>query len=66
VREEVVLDRALIFLYEQVLDVELGSIGPVDRADEPRRLPTVLSRDEGRRLFDALSTGPNRLVAHLL
>lgn len=29
-------------------------------------LPTVLSRDEVRRLFAALSPGPNRLVAHLL
>jgi len=58
--------NALIFLYEQVLGVELGSIGPVDRADEPRRLPTVLSRDEVRQLFAALSPGPNRLVAHLL
>jgi len=79
VREEVVLDRALIFLYEQVLDVELGSIGPVDRADEPlgdigaieradrpRRLPTVLSKRETHRLFAAMDPGPNALVAHLL
>ena len=53
VREEVVLDRALIFLYEQVLGVELGEIGPVDRADRPKRLPTVLSREEVQRLFAA-------------
>jgi hypothetical protein len=38
--------NALIFLYEQVLGVELGSIGPVNRADELKRLPTVLSCDE--------------------
>jgi len=62
----VVLDRALIFLYEQVLDLELADIGPLDRADRPKRLPTVLSRNEVQRLFAALSPGPNRLVAHLL
>jgi integron integrase len=58
--------NALIFLYEQVLGVELGDIGPVDRADRPKRLPTVCSRNEVRRLFDAMSPGPNRLIAHLL
>jgi len=66
VRAEVVLDRALIFLYKQVLGVELGDVGPLDRADRPKRLPTVLSREEVHRLFDAMSTGPNRLIAHLL
>lgn len=61
-----VLDRALIFLYEQVLEIELDDIGPLDRADRPKRLPTVLSREEVRQLFAALSPGPNRLTAHLL
>jgi len=58
--------NALMFLYEQVLGLELGDIGPLDRADRPRRLPTVLSRDEVQRLFAAFSPGPNRLIAHLL
>jgi len=57
---------ALLFLYEQVLGVELDDIGPLDRVDRPKRLPTVLSRDEVQRLFSALSSGPNRLVVHLL
>jgi hypothetical protein len=61
----VVLDRALIFLYKQMLGVELGDVGPLDRADRPKRLPTVLSREEVHRLFDAMSTGPNRPIAHL-
>ncbi len=61
-----VVDRALVFLYEQVLGKDLDDIGPLDRADRPKRLPTVLSRDEVQRLFDALSAGPNRLVAPLL
>jgi site-specific recombinase XerD len=57
---------ALLFLYEQVLGEDLGGIGPLDRADRPKRLPTVLSREEVQRLFAAFSPGPNRLVAHLL
>jgi len=58
--------NALVFLYEQVLGVELGDLGPLDRADRPKRFPTVLSRGEVQRLFAALSAGPNRLVAPLL
>jgi integron integrase len=57
---------ALIFLYEQVLDLERADIGPLDRADRPKRLPTVCSRDEVQRLFAALAPGPNRLIVHLL
>jgi hypothetical protein len=49
-----------------VIGVELGDIGPVDRAERPKRLPTVLSREEVQRLFAALSRGPNHLIAHLL
>jgi integron integrase len=58
--------NALKFLYDDVLDVPLGDIGTIERADRPRRLPTVLSRAEVRRLFRNLSPGANRLVAHLL
>ena len=50
--------NALLFLYEQVLGENLGDIGPLDRADRPKRLPTVLSRDQVRRLFAVLSPGP--------
>ncbi|WP_240328313.1 tyrosine-type recombinase/integrase [Salinibacter ruber] len=46
-----------------MLEIELDDIGPLDR---PKRLPTVLSREEVRQLFAALSPGPNRLIAHLL
>jgi integron integrase len=58
--------NALTFLYEQVLDAPLGDVGTIERADRPKRLPTVLSREEVRRLFAAMSAGENRLVAHLL
>lgn len=58
--------NALVFLYEQVLDDPLGDIGTIERADRPKRLPTVLSRSDVRRLFAAMPSSENRLVAHLL
>lgn len=56
---------ALLFLYREVLHQELD--GPIDalHAHKPKRLPTVLTRDEVRRLFDHLS-GVNLLMARLL
>jgi hypothetical protein len=36
----------LLFLYKDVLNVQLGSVPPVVRARTPERLPVVLSRDE--------------------
>jgi integron integrase len=61
--------NALVFLYDHVLDQSLGDIGTIERADRPERLPTVLSQQEVRRLFRAMSntqSRPNQLVAHLL
>ena len=37
---------ALLFLYKQVLAIEIGPVPPVVRARTPERLPVVLSRDE--------------------
>src|SRR5215510_9833281 len=39
---------ALLFLYQQVLHVPLEQIQGVVRANRPRRLPVVLSREEVR------------------
>ena len=58
--------NALVFLYDHVLDEPLGDIGAIERADRPKRAPTVLSKPETRRLFAAMDAGPNALVAHLL
>ena len=33
---------ALVFLYKHVLKIDLGELGPMERAKEPERLPTVL------------------------
>jgi site-specific recombinase XerD len=55
---------ALLFLYREVLHKDLG---PVDalRAKRPKRLPTVLTQEETRRLLGQLS-GTHGLMAKLL
>jgi integron integrase len=57
--------NALVFFLERASDVPLGEIGEFPRAQRPRRLPVVLSREEVRRLLDALS-GACALMAELL
>ncbi len=56
--------NALIFLYRQVLGVELTAIDAM-RAKRTRRLPVVLSREEVKRLLGKL-TGQHWLIASLL
>lgn len=56
---------ALLFLYRQVLGIDLGALPQATRAKRPKRLPVVLSRDEARHLVGALA-GIERLVALLL
>ena len=56
---------ALLFLYRNVLQVELG--GPIEamRANRSRRLPTVLSKEEVLRVLSLLR-GTHRVMAQLL
>jgi integron integrase len=57
--------NALLFLYNTILERPLdGSINAV-RAKRPRRLPTVLTKEETNLLLDCLS-GTYRLMAQLL
>ncbi len=56
---------ALLFLYRNVLRVELPWLDEVVRARRTRRLPVVLSRDEVARVLEQLH-GPTRLMASLL
>ncbi|MGH8078326.1 MAG: integron integrase [Lysobacter sp.] len=56
---------ALLFLYRQVLGVDLPWMESVTRARRPRRIPVVLSREEVGRLL-ALLEGPSWLMAALL
>jgi integron integrase len=56
---------ALLFLYQRVLKVDPGRITGVIRANRPKRLPVVLSREEVARVLDKL-TGVYHLVGLLL
>ena len=56
---------ALLFLYKQVLVIELAAVPPVVRARTPDRLPVVLSRDEIGAILKQL-TGTERLFVMLL
>lgn len=56
---------AILFLYRQVLAVDLPWLENIVRATKPRHLPVVLSRDEVRRVLVELRGTP-WLVASLL
>lgn len=56
---------ALLFLYKQVLKIELPYIDNIERAKRPERIPVVFSRDEVRRILSHLD-GINHLVVSLL
>ena len=56
---------ALLFLYREVLEVKLPWMDTIVRAKKQRRLPTVLSVDEVKRLLAALD-GRNWLMVSLL
>jgi integron integrase len=56
---------ALLFLYREVLGVELPWLDDIVRAKRPVRLPVVLTREEVRAVIEFLS-GPPRLMACLL
>ncbi len=46
--------NALVFLYRHVINRPLGDISNAARAKKPQRLPTVLTQDEVKRLFQHL------------
>jgi integron integrase len=57
--------QSLIFLYCEVLQMELPDLGQVVRASKATHLPTVLTREEVQRVFAHLE-GRSRLVVGLL
>ncbi|MCC6417475.1 MAG: tyrosine-type recombinase/integrase [Gemmataceae bacterium] len=63
----VVFPYALLFLYQQVLGIQLPRLDAV-RAKRPKRLPTVLSPEQVRRFLEAVQGGDGlfRLMASLL
>ena len=56
---------ALLFLYREVLKLEVPRMEGIVRAKKPLRLPVVLSKDEVHRLLAAIP-GRKRLIASLL
>lgn len=56
---------ALLFLYREVLDVELPWLDELVRARRPKRLPIVLTRSEVAALLNALE-GRERLMAAMM
>jgi integron integrase len=57
--------NAIVFLYRDVLNVELGLIGDIAQPQRPAKLPTVLTRDEVRQVL-ALVAAEYQLPCRLL
>ncbi|MGH8671876.1 MAG: integron integrase [Burkholderiales bacterium] len=56
---------ALLFLYKEVLGIDLPWMVTIERARKPKRLPVVLGHSEVQRLFSQLE-GTHALMARLM
>jgi integron integrase len=56
---------AILFLYREVLDIELPWLGKIVRARRPKRLPTVLTQAEVRGMFERME-GVHGLIGRLM
>ena len=57
--------NAIVFLYKQVLGIEMEDFGQMERAKKPVKLPVVLSKEEARKVLSFM-TGDCKLMAQLL
>ncbi len=57
--------NAIVFLFRETMNKNLGDFSKFDRAPIRRRLPVVLSQNELKRLFGAM-TGAPQLMARLM
>lgn len=57
--------NAIVFLYREVLGMELGAIGKIERPTRGPKLPTVLTKEEVRRVL-AMVSPEHQLVCQLL
>ena len=57
--------NAVMFLYNQVLKIEVGKLDGIEHAKRPKKLPTVFSQDEVLVLLSLMKDTP-QLVAGLL
>jgi integron integrase len=58
--------NALVFLYERVLQMELGDLGEFARVTRPARLPAVLTQDQTRLVLAALKPGTCSIIVRML
>jgi integron integrase len=56
--------NALVFIAEQVFELEVGDIGDFVKAKNRKKIPVVMSQEETRRFFDQLK-GEKLLMAQL-
>jgi len=56
----------LLFLYKEVLNIELPWLNEVTRAKRPAKLPTVLTREEVRGLIQHVDDPLSSLIVQLL
>lgn len=56
---------AIVFLYKQVLKIELGSFDDIVRAKRPHKLPVVFTRDEVRQVLTQLQ-GTHWIMGQLM
>ena len=57
--------NAILFLYRHVLDKPIDDIRDAIRADRPKRLPVVLTKEEVKQLFSCMS-GTDLLIANVM
>ncbi|MFO7557989.1 MAG: integron integrase [Desulfobacterales bacterium] len=57
--------NAIVFLYKQVLRIDLGDFGKMERAKRSKRLPSVLTKNEVKQILFLLE-GANAIKAGLL
>jgi len=57
--------NAIVFLYREILGIELGAIGKIERPTRGPKLPTVLTKDEVRRVL-AMVSPEHQLVCQML
>jgi integron integrase len=57
--------HALLFLYREVLELELPELGELERARGPKKVPVVFTRDEAQQVLAGLAA-PHWLMAGLL
>src|SRR6056297_2529906 len=48
--------NAILFLYRDVLQIDIGRLEGVSRAKKPKRLPVVLTRDEVSRVLNNMDS----------